>query len=312
MLVSNMYGQQLKYDLNDPTLIAQSHGYQLTLGDLNASIEYMEFVLAQNLNRKYKQAAQNSLKQQFEMDPVSLKTEIQQVKQLLPSIVQMTDLTQIANYRNKVITTLHLNFLDQPNPPILLQLIDLFNPVLLYDASTNISLTKRDIDAFIELGQFGNELVGLSRQPVTKADRQQVVQTMETQIYKMSVAEKQQLLILADYIPLMKQAYTTMPATQQVDFRQSYLRSMTVAQAEIQNKNNCQGCSERMKELYSKQTNGTLTQSDLLEMQREMQANQNLFTSIQNNSLGNHATMLNVINKMGIGDTYYKMIYNNW
>lgn len=312
LLQTDVNGQQTKYDLNDPTLITQSYGYQLTLGDINASIEYMEFILAQDLNRKYKQAAQNSLKEQFKMNPASLMNEVQQVKQLLPSIIQMTDITQIANYRNNVITTLHLNFLNQPNRPILLQLIDVFNPVFVYDAIANICLTKRDIEAIIELGQFGNELAGLERQTVTENDRQQVTQAMEAQIYKMSIEEKQQLLILADYIPLMKQTYANMPATQQTAFKQSVLQSMAAAQTETQNGNNCQGCSDRMKVLNAKQANGTLTQQDLAEMQREMQAQQNMFTTMNNMNLESHATMLNVINNLGNGDTYYKVEYNNW
>jgi len=305
-------GQQLRYDIYSNVKVVQSGNFVLTAGDLNASIEYMEFILAQRLSPEYRQAAQHSLSQQFQMNPAMIASEVYQVRQLLPSIIQLRDIGQIAAFRNSVLAQLHLQFMNSYNRPVLLQLADELNPILVYDAVSNICLTDRDLNGLIEFLNFGNTLLGKPSGTPLPSEKQQMIQMLETQLYSMSLPDKQSLLILADYVPLMKQAFYQLPTDQQEMVRQQYLQSLAQAQLKSQQENQCQGCSSKMKELYAKEARGELTQHDLAEMQREMQAQQNLFTMMSNSSLEHHATMLNVIDNLGGGNTLYEVKYNDW
>jgi len=305
-------GQTYRYDLQATTIIAQSGYYQLTEGDLNASMEFMEFILTTTVTLEDRQAAQANLVQQFQINPMGIAMEVQNVRQALPFIASLTDITQIANYRNSVITNLYLQFFNNPNRPILLQLMDKYNPILMYDALYNICLTDRDIHGLLTFTQFGYELMGQSPPAINPTDKQQLVQQLEVQIYSMSKTDKQNLLLLADYVPLMKQAFQQMTPTQQEPIRQQYLQALMVNQNTNQSEQNCQGCSAKMKALYAKQARGEMTQYDLAEMQREIDSQQNMFTMMNNMSLENHATMLNVINNLGGGNTTYEVKYNDY
>lgn len=307
-----MQAQQYKYDINASEVVAQSGFYKLTVGDLNASIEYMEFILAQKLDARYRQAAQSSLTQQFQANPTMIVNEVQQVRQVLPSIIQLTDIAQIANFRNQVITTLYANFSNYPNKPLLLQLFDQLNPILVYDAVDNICLTNRDINALIEFSQFGLEIMGQTPQQISPEERQNFIKTMEGQVYTMSQEEQQNVLILADYLPLMKKAYAQLSPDQKAQIQQQYAQSMAAAEKQAKLDSKCPGCSNKLKELYAKQERGELTQVDLMEMERELQARRENWKIMNNMNMQNHVGMLNIIENMGGGDGYYKIEYKNW
>lgn len=307
-----MNGQTFKYDLQATTVVAQSGYYQLSQGDLNAAMAYMEFIVASEVAAEDCQAAQTNLVQQFQLNPAGIAMEIQNVRQALPYIASLTDITQIATYRNSIITNLHLQFLNSPNRPILLQLLDKYNPILIYDVLADICLTDRDINGLLAFTQLGYELIGQTPPSADLTAKQQLVQQLEGQIYSMTTNDKQSLLVLADYVPLMQQALQQMTPTQKEQIKQEYLQAMVANQNTSQSSQNCQGCSDKMKALYAKQANGTLTQYDLAEMQREMNAQQNMFTMMNNMNLESHATMLNVINNLGNGDTTYEVKYNDY
>ncbi|MEM1122693.1 MAG: hypothetical protein AAGJ18_19775 [Bacteroidota bacterium] len=310
---TNMTAQTFKYDLQATTVVAQSGYYQLTQGDLNASIEYMEFILAEAITPEDQQVAQANLIQQFQANPMGIATEIQQVRQVLPYIASLTDITQIAAYRNSVITTLHLQFMNNPNRPILLQLLDKYNPILIYDMLSNICLTNRDIEGLLAFTELSYNIVGQTPPSSNPAGKQQLIQQLENQIYSMNPTDKQGLVVLADYVPFLRQAFLQLSPEQKAQIKQEYLKTMIANQNTNQSTQQCQGCSERMKALYAKQANGTLTQYDLAEMQRELNAQQNMYTMMNNMSLESHATMLNVINNIGGGsDVTYEVKYNNY
>ena len=225
-----MNGQTFKYDLQSTTIVAQSGNYQLTQGDLNASLEFMEFIVAKEVTAEDRQAAQTNLVQQFQFNPMGIAMEVQNVRQMLPYIAALTDIAQIATYRNSVITNVHLQFLNQPIRPILLQLLDKYNPILIYDALSNICLTNRDIEGLLAFTQLSYEFIGQVPPAINSADKQQLVQQLESQIYSMSLTDKQGLLLLADYVPLMRQTYQQMTPTQQEQVKQQYLQAMVANQ----------------------------------------------------------------------------------
>ena len=113
IFIMTMNGQTFKYDLQATTIVAQSGNYQLTQGDLNASIEFMEFILSMEIR------LENCYKQQIFTNVANYSNYSYHVWTVLP--VMSTKAKTVRLWRNSlsVCDNIHMNasVLLLPNLP---------------------------------------------------------------------------------------------------------------------------------------------------------------------------------------------------
>ena len=311
------------YDWQVQEVVAQSGGQQLTQGDIHVGYEFVEFVLAKALTNGDQQKLAQSFINEFKANPSASVQEVQVLRTQMPQIYALQDPSQIALARNAIIGEMYANLGAQRSESVVFQLLEQYNPILGFSASDKLVLTTRDVDGIIEFATCVNGLSGNAS--ASKEEQQLFKNQIIQQFQQFGTEERQGIVVLTDYYLYMKGLYNQMSKEQQQQFQQQLVSSVNTNNANQKEPDytnassleelygeDCTGCSDWMKEYMQKRKNGTATAADIEKYKAHIQSQNMYYQTMSNMMLENHATMMNVIENMGGGDSYWEVTYDNY
>ncbi|MFQ5445931.1 MAG: hypothetical protein ACE5FF_03270 [Saprospiraceae bacterium] len=309
------------YDVNSTEVLAEAGGYQFTEGHFQKGKRFAEFLIDTRMTVAEEQAGREESIRDFQANPAWAIQQTESVDQQMQQAYQLTDPMQIALFRSAILSQLQAVFNQTNETPVMRQLIDKYTPVLAFDPYNYLAFTQKDFDGYLGLMSFYAGLTGqyFALDENTKAQYQQY---FVQQFLQGTPEFRQQLCVMGVVSEYVIASYNNMPEEQ----KQQFLASLFAApdyggyQQQYGNANaNDYGNYGSQEPDYTNPENmwppGVNTKAEkqaYLSQKRAEMAAFNTGINIMNDvSLNQHATMLNIINSTG-SDNYWEVKYNDW
>ncbi len=257
----------------------------------------------------------------FKNNPQSTYTDVSQTEAALKQLYSLNNAEAIALFREELFASLIESAEQNPaiNETILMKIYSTHVSILHYDPQTRLSLSNQDVEAYINYLQFQNMLMG---QAVTLTNKEgQMIQMQLVNGFGKMNLQQQQSVAFANYIwSSVEQQWSNLNPEEQNQYIAQIQEQMNIENMNVSS----QEVSTSMNQNYSygddipsvadqyrlEAAQKGMTIDDYIALRkREMQADSNMFTIMQNNMMEDNAMMLNIINNMGDGDTYYTVEY---
>ena len=278
--------------------LAQAGGLTLTTAHVDVGVALAQFIIGQSLKPTEIEALQQQSVLEFQQQPQAFLQEINDIDQSLQQLRTLTDPLQIGLARQTLFATLYLatEAMPETQKPLLIQLINRYVDVLATDAANQLVLTAQDADGVVNYFAFVYKLAG---QPVTVTDQQKAQYRAElAQNFAQLPLEQKQFLASASLIwELLEYNWQQLNASQRAELRQQLLASVPAQSAPV---------------APATTTPGTATAADVLQKQQEIWHQQQMWDMMNNMSLQNHATTLNIIENIGGTGNYWEVTTNPW
>lgn len=309
------------YNVESQKILATSQSYNMTEGLFNKGLRFTEFLLGTKITETEKQQGLEESIAGFQANPQFTIQETNSVDAQMQMLYQLTDPTQIALARSGMICQLYLAFQNSREQPILRKLMEKYTPVLAYDPYNLLAFTEQDFQAYLDLMAFNYQMYG-QEVYFDEATKNEYRQYFVNQFIQGSVEVRQSLCVMSEVGPYMITSYQNMDYTQQQNVAASMMYSNNQSQYQVGN----DGLTRDQYGMidYTNPANiekmwpeGVNTKAEKQAYLAKRQSEINSFNSgmqmMQNMSLENHATMMNVINNMGGGDdSYWEVKYSDW
>lgn len=134
-------------------VIATSQGYQLTDGDLRPVLELVVFLAQSQLTESEIQSIAGEAVEEFNSGPVPLLESLGELNQILLNAEATNDPMLLGELRQKLIAHFYQVYQSTPSNemPAFLKILFQKAPVVAYDPSTNVALTRPDLEASVAL-----------------------------------------------------------------------------------------------------------------------------------------------------------------
>lgn len=289
------------YKVNSKKVLARQGGYAYTEGHFQKGLRFVEFLVDQRITPAEIQAGREESLDEFRKDPASTVQQTDYVDQQMQQVYALTDPVQIALVRSAFLAQFQNMFNQTNEQPVIRQLIDKYCPVLAFDPYNSVAFTRKDFDGMINLMKFQAELSG---QPFNLDDAtyQQYMAYFTQQFLSGTLEIRQSMAVMGVLSEYLTSYYAMLNENQRQQFKQQMLAGMYPA-----NQQNSYDVTW---------PDGVNTpeekQAYLMEQQQNMQFDQQFFNTYSNMLLEQHASILNVIENMGGGDSYWEVKYNDW
>jgi hypothetical protein len=282
------YERQVQPGQIQQTLLAEAQGLQLSNGHIHIGVGIVQFVIGQVLKQSEVDELTQASILEFKTNPQEFLNQMQGLQQSLTTMQSLQDPLQIGTLRQMLIAEFHKGTkpMAEHEKPLLIQIINRYVKVVAFDATNNLALTDKDVEAMIDYVQFSSQLSGV-RVTFTADERVQYTKQLINEFSTSPIEQKQFLCSASLAWNLVKGNWQNMNQTQQTQIRENYAGTM--------NAQNQQG------------NNGNVTQNNINKLRRENIANQCMFNIMNNMSLQNHATMLNTIENFGGTGNYWEV-----
>ncbi len=134
-------------------VLATSQGYQLTDGDLRPVLELVVFLAQSQLTESEIQSIAGEAVEEFNSGPVPLLESLGELNQILLNAEATNDPMLLGELRQKLIAHFYQVYQSTPSNemPAFLKILFQKAPVVAYDPSTNVALTRPDLEASVAL-----------------------------------------------------------------------------------------------------------------------------------------------------------------
>lgn len=309
------------YDINSQKVLATSQGFNMTEGLFNKGLRFTEFLLGTKITEAEKQQGLQESIAGFQANPQYTIQETNSVDAQMQMLYQLADPTQIALARSGMICQLYVAFQNSPERPILRVLMEKYVPVLAYDPYNLLMFTEPDFQAYLDLMVMNYKMYGQEIY-FDEATKNQYREYFVSQFLQGSVEVRQSLCVMGEIAPYIISSYQNLDYSQQQNVAASMMYSNNQTQYSTGNDGLTRDAYGNID--YSNPANidkmwpeGVNTKAEKQAYLRKRQSEINSWNSgmqmMQNMSLENHATMLNVINNLGGGDdSYWEVKYSDW
>ncbi|MGB1241367.1 MAG: hypothetical protein ACPG49_02525 [Chitinophagales bacterium] len=270
----------------------------------------LEFLIEANLKPNELKELQKAIMVDFEAGAKVLLQDAKQVEGALKMIYAQTDVMQIGVARQALFANFHAYVLQNPvlKQGTFFRILYEHLQVLAFDAANKLVLTDKDVKAYLKYVNFTNDLLQV-RQPMTTSEKQTFQQQLTNGFAHLPLDQKQVFCsarLLWQVVEANWSKLTRVEQEQAVMGLQSQMSKNPYSKSSQSNR------SQEASDQYS-QMDGDLkrwaaekgmTVEEYLEYRRGFNAS---FPMLQNASMQNHTTMMNVIENMGGGDSYWSV-----
>ncbi len=307
------------YDVNSTVVLAKAGSYQYTEGQFQKGKRFAEFLIDTRMTAAEEQAGREESIRDFLTNPQYVIQQTESVDQQMQQAYQLTDPMQIALFRSALLSQLQAVFNQTDENPVMRQLIDKYSPVLAFDPYNYLAFTQKDFDGYLSLMSFYAELTGQYFELDEKA-KAQYQQYFVQQFLQGTPEFRQQLSVMGVVSEYVIASYNNMSDDQ----KQQFVASLFAAPAYDYDGQQQYGNTTDYGN-YGSQTSdytnpenlwppGVNTKAEkqayLAQKRSEMSAFNTGINIMNDVSLNQHATMLNIINSTD-SDNYWKVKYND-
>ncbi|MCP4149710.1 MAG: hypothetical protein GY757_18330 [bacterium] len=278
-------------------VLAQKGGITLTGSHYNAGIFLTQFVIGQPVKTSEAQELKNKLLQEFNQYPAEVVKQLQSIGQSMQLVRQATDPLRIGLTRQELFSAFYQATAQykETDKPLMIQVINRYVKVLAYDPTNKLVLTDRDAAGMVNYMTFNAGLMGANVQR-TAAYKQSVVAEMIKNFPAMPLESKRMLCSASLMWQLMESNWNRLTPQQKQQYKNSLTAQMNQTYQTPQAYNN------------SGTSTPPNTKESISEQWRKFNANQNLYTMMNNMNLQSHATSLNIIENMGGTGNYWEVV----
>jgi len=304
-------------------ILASSNGYQWTESENQVYVEFLELLIGQNATDYEISAIRQDGINEFKDDPSMAIAEVQQVEEALSKIYSINGVMDIAVLREYIIAEFYKAVANEPemNNYAFVKIVNQHVNVLYMDYNTNLSLSDQDVNSYINYLQFQAMLMGQNYQ-LSRQDVMNMQVLIVNQFPSLSL-EQQQTLAFASFIwNAMEQEWNNMNTSEQSNYLTQMRQQMNIQNSSVQTINQDFWDDTNVLASYGIDINSINSQYNAAaaaqgvslnqyigQQYNSTAANQNFYNNLSNLSLGNHATMMNIANNIGGGDTYHYVDY---
>lgn len=309
--------------------LASKDGHVLKEREVRIYTTLLEFLIEVNLQPYQMNQLQQAVVTDFEGNPAALLQDAEQVANALKVIYAQKDFMQIGAARQELFANLH--GYAQQNPALqqspFFQILYQHLQVLAYDAANKLVLTDKDVAAYLAYVKFTNDLAGMS-QNFSMSEKQAFQQQLVNGFMGLPLQQKQVFCSARLLWQVTEANWNQMTTAQQQQVKAQLMAqtanpNMSTGSGSYQgqgNGTNYGGYDNTVKD-YSTMSGDEImadmnadlkrwadaegmTVEEYLEYRRGFNASMPI---LQRASMNSHATMMNVINNMGGGDSYWSV-----
>lgn len=248
-------------------------------------------------------------------------TDVSQTEAALKQLYSLNNAEAVAMFREELFASLITSSEQNPeiNETVLMKIYSNHVVILKYDPTTRLSLSNQDVEAYIKYLQFQNMLMGQSI-TLTKDEGQMLQMQLVNGFTQMNLQQKQSIAFASYIWSGIEQQWSNLSPTEKTNYiaqvqEQMNIQNTTVSSQQVNatmNQNYNYGDDiNGVAAQYEREAaaNGMSIEAYIELRKQQMQSDSNMFTMMQNNMMESHALSMNIISKMGDGDTYYSVEY---
>lgn len=290
--------------------------------DTQIYLNFMQLLIGKQLTSDEAEEIRKSNISDFNQNPQFIKNDVGQTEATLQQVYSANSPDAIAYFREQLFASFYQAAQQNPqlNDSPLMKIYNRHVQILQYDPVSQLSLSNQDVSAYIKYLQFQSMLMGQSNTVSS-----QELEAMQVQLVNsfngLPIQQKQSLAYASFIWDAVEKQWSNLSSEQQQQYigqvqSQMNLQNASVSPQQVEESIQTQDdISEDIQALVEKskaeaEAKGMTVEEYIRYKQRELNANSNLFTMMQNTMTENHATMLNVINGLGGSDDYYYVDYN--
>lgn len=303
--------------------IATNGMFAWTERETQIYINFMELLIGKQLSPEEVDEIRKSNITDFNQNSQAIKHDVAQTETTMRQIYASNSAEVVANFREQFVAALFQSSgrTDQLAESTFVKIYNRHVQILQYDPVTHLSLSNQDIEAYIKYLQFQNMLMGQSY--VVSPQEAEMLQMQLVNRFTTLPFQQKQSLAYASFIwEVVERQWSNLTKEQQQQYieqlqGQMNIQNVSVSPQDIEASMQTQEDFEKdiqamvEKSKAEAKSRGMSIEEYINYKQQEINANNNLYTMMQNTMTENHATMLNVINNMGDGGDYYYVDYNN-
>lgn len=270
-------------------VLANSQGYQLRESHLVPTLQFLNFLVQDQINQQELTYLVQSSVQQFQQNPQGFLTELQTMNQSIARAQTIQDPLMLGEFRQKVIGEFYAASQQVPanQIPPLLQVLFRRMPVVAYDPNTKAALTQSDLQCAMH---YLKELYQYQGQAIPDQTLIQMGNSLAQNFTQLDPKTQNFLASGGIVLTIFRTNVARMNQAQQQSLAQSY---------------------QQQQAAYSQpSTSGGST--SVAAKQWENWHNQQSFKIMQDTMNQNHVTMMNVIENMGGSDNYWTLEPTNY
>ena len=313
--------QQNKYN----KIIATRNNLQWKESQTQIYVNFLELLVGQKITLAEVNKIRQSNLSDFKDSPKLLFADVKDVEASLKKIYLLNRPEAIAMVREELFNIIYLTTKKQPDlkNSVFIKILNSYIQVLKHDASTNLSISNQDVDAYVKYLQFQNMIMGRQYE-ITKQNRA-ILQMQIVNNFTTYPLEQKKTLAYAYFLwNVISKQWSKLNVSQQKEYLNGVQNQLNVqnnkggSQHEAQKFwNNTNKQTEininEIKGKYKKEaaTKGMTLKQYLKYKQKNMAVNNQIFNTMQNTMNENNALMLNITNNIGGNGGYYYVDYND-
>jgi len=296
-------------------VLAQENDLVLKEKEVRVYAALLEFLIEANLTPVELGELEEAVVLDFEENGSALLQDVKQVAGALKMIYTQTDVIQIGVARQELFANLHAHILQNPvlKQGAFFSILYKHLEVLAFDAANKLVLTDKDVGAYLKYMNFTNSLLGVPQQ-ITQAEEEAFQQQLTNSFAQLPLEQKQVFCSSRLLWQVVEANWNQLSQSQQQQVVVS-MQSQTNVNV-YSNKSDLkrtQGTYEQSGEdIVAEMEEDVkrwaaekgMTVEEYLEYRRGFNAT---FPMMQRASMQNHTTMMNVIENMGGGDSYWSV-----
>ncbi len=281
-------------------VIAEKGVYKLTHGHLRTGIDLTQFIVGQKIKDSEMRDLKQKLVEEFNVIPDQVLVQLNGIATAMEKVYNSTDPYRIGLVRQELFSAFYklTRNMSESQKPLMIRVINRYVTVLAYDEKSNLILTNRDVEGYINYLIFNSELSG-QKIDANYSVRRDFSAQLSTNFNAMPMNQKQLLGSASLIWQLFETNWKRMTPAQKNQYIAAYRNQIS------NNFNrNLQGSGSRQQ---WKPPQGAHKKS-VSQMQREFNAKQNMFTMMQNMNTNSHALSLNIIENIGGTGNYWNVV----
>ncbi len=285
--------------------LATKGSYTLTEDNVQFYVNLVQFVVGQKIKKSEQGEIRTQAINEFNKNPQAFFTELNQFNTLMNQLYQLTDPIKIAQGRMYFVTQFYkvTQMTPKQNLPSLIKIVNRYVKVLHYNPQTQLILTNKDIDAFLNYLDFSRQLGGMpAMNYVEKRNFKQYLPAY----YAQMPAQYQAMFPLMPIVwKNIEGQWKRLTYTQKQQVIAQFRARLQQQQQQQQTQPQYQNYPN--KNTYSQNSNNRNSSKTLAQKRREFQAQQQLFKTMTNINNMSHVTTMNIIENIGGTGNYWTL-----
>ncbi len=299
--------------------LAKNSTFVLKEKEVRIYATLLEFLIEANLKSDELQELKKAVMADFEANPKALLQDAKQVEDALKMIYAQTNVLQIGVARQGLFANFHAYVLQNPalQEEAFFRILYEHLQVVAFDKVNNLVLTDKDVEAYLKYVNFTNDLL-VGGQKMPASEKNAFKEQLSKGFVQLPLDQKQVFCSARLLWQIVEANWNQMTAAEQ-EQAVAGLQSQMVGNPHSNSSvlNNYQTTKDQYSQMSGEEivaemdadlkrwaAEKGMTVEEYLEYRRDFNAS---FPMLQRASMQNHATMMNVIENMGVGDSYWSV-----